>query len=157
MACFNHRDRESVSGCKACGRALCPECIAEVGRSLACKDRCEDDVRLLDAMIADNIRNAPFVNMSLQSSRQGRFIAPVLFVIGGLACVIWGAYEYRDSGEYSSLLAFGVILTIFGLPRLLTALRDLRQKPFPAGYCQRCGYDLRGNLSGRCPECGRKT
>jgi predicted RNA-binding Zn-ribbon protein involved in translation (DUF1610 family) len=22
------------------------------------------------------------------------------------------------------------------------------------GYCQQCGYDLTGNVSGRCPECG---
>ncbi len=22
-------------------------------------------------------------------------------------------------------------------------------------YCQKCGYDLTGNVSGRCPECGR--
>lgn len=26
---------------------------------------------------------------------------------------------------------------------------------FPAGHCQTCGYDLTGNVSGRCPECGR--
>jgi hypothetical protein len=24
----------------------------------------------------------------------------------------------------------------------------------PAGHCQTCGYDLTGNVSGRCPECG---
>ena len=28
-------------------------------------------------------------------------------------------------------------------------------RPFPVGYCQQCGYNLRGNLSGVCPECGR--
>ncbi len=25
----------------------------------------------------------------------------------------------------------------------------------PAGHCQHCGYDLTGNTSGVCPECGR--
>ena len=24
----------------------------------------------------------------------------------------------------------------------------------PKGHCQKCGYDLTGNVSGRCPECG---
>lgn len=27
----------------------------------------------------------------------------------------------------------------------------------PPGCCRNCGYDLTGNLSGRCPECGRTT
>ena len=26
----------------------------------------------------------------------------------------------------------------------------------PAGYCQKCSYDLTGNTSGVCPECGPK-
>jgi hypothetical protein len=24
-------------------------------------------------------------------------------------------------------------------------------------HCQKCGYDLTGNVSGRCPECGEET
>lgn len=34
---------------------------------------------------------------------------------------------------------------------LLLGLRSLRHPP---DHCHRCGYDLTGNLSGRCPECG---
>ena len=26
--------------------------------------------------------------------------------------------------------------------------------PYPSGCCQQCGYDLTGNVSGMCPECG---
>ena len=29
-----------------------------------------------------------------------------------------------------------------------------RRRCFPPGHCRRCGYDLTGNISGRCPECG---
>jgi len=32
--------------------------------------------------------------------------------------------------------------------------RDLRRRK---GLCERCGYDLTGNVSGMCPECGRTT
>ena len=28
-----------------------------------------------------------------------------------------------------------------------------RDTPAP-GHCQQCGYNLTGNVSGRCPECG---
>jgi hypothetical protein len=27
--------------------------------------------------------------------------------------------------------------------------------PYPKDHCRNCGYDLTGNESGRCPECGR--
>ena len=30
------------------------------------------------------------------------------------------------------------------------------RKPVKPGHCE-CGYDLRGNVSGTCPECGRET
>ena len=30
----------------------------------------------------------------------------------------------------------------------------LKDRPYARGYCHQCGYNLRGNLSGRCPECG---
>lgn len=30
------------------------------------------------------------------------------------------------------------------------------QKKPPLGHCQACGYDLRGNVSGVCPECGTR-
>jgi predicted RNA-binding Zn-ribbon protein involved in translation (DUF1610 family) len=33
--------------------------------------------------------------------------------------------------------------------------RDRRR--IPPGHCQACGYDLTGNVSGKCPECGEKT
>ncbi len=53
-------------------------------------------------------------------------------------------------------------LTYLVLPHWLTNLiawslflilwrKSLKQ---PTGHCQRCGYDLTGNESGACPECG---
>jgi hypothetical protein len=29
-----------------------------------------------------------------------------------------------------------------------------RDRPAPPGHCPHCAYNLRGNVSGRCPECG---
>jgi predicted amidophosphoribosyltransferase len=28
------------------------------------------------------------------------------------------------------------------------------RRRIPPGHCQKCGYDLTGNVSGICPECG---
>jgi hypothetical protein len=39
-------------------------------------------------------------------------------------------------------------------PLLWMAIRGLfNARGIPAGFCQ-CGYDLQGNISGVCPECG---
>ena len=37
---------------------------------------------------------------------------------------------------------------------LVTASLHWRARRFPLDHCQNCGYDLTGNVSGRCPECG---
>lgn len=31
-----------------------------------------------------------------------------------------------------------------------------RENVPPEGHCEHCGYDLTGNVSGVCPECGRE-
>ncbi len=43
-------------------------------------------------------------------------------------------------------------LAAIGIPTAWLWWRDRR--PIGAGRCQNCGYDLTGNISGRCPECG---
>ncbi len=36
-----------------------------------------------------------------------------------------------------------------------TAFLWYRDRRHPPGHCQKCGYNLTGNESGRCPECGQ--
>lgn len=43
-------------------------------------------------------------------------------------------------------------LVALAIPTALLWITD-RSRP-PSGHCQKCGYDLTGNISGRCPECG---
>ena len=46
------------------------------------------------------------------------------------------------------------LLAAVAVPTLLV----LRFVPkFPRGCCRRCGYDLTGNVSGTCPECGQPS
>ncbi len=42
----------------------------------------------------------------------------------------------------------------FRLTLWIRAVRIQRAHRFPVGHCQSCGYDLAGNVSGICPECG---
>jgi hypothetical protein len=41
---------------------------------------------------------------------------------------------------------------LLAVPTALLWHRERRR--IPPGHCQKCGYDLTGNVSGRCPECG---
>ncbi len=47
-----------------------------------------------------------------------------------------------------------VLMLVFGIPYLAIIWWPRRRSPLP-GHCVSCGYDLTGNVSGRCPECGR--
>jgi len=48
-------------------------------------------------------------------------------------------------------LPLAIVLTAFGF----CTWRGLRR--LPRGSCEACGYDLTGNTSGTCPECGATT
>lgn len=75
----------------------------------------------------------------------------------------WETYSYpmplvwrpslRAAGCYGSF----VILPLW-IPFLLIAVPTAfflwPKRRIPPGHCQFCGYDLTGNVSGTCPECG---
>jgi hypothetical protein len=61
------------------------------------------------------------------------------------------ASQPRDWG-FSMELPLWVPLVIIVVPTSYLWWSDRR--PIPLGRCQNCGYDLTGNVSGRCPECG---
>jgi hypothetical protein len=44
-------------------------------------------------------------------------------------------------------------LPLLALLSVLTIPRFLDRRTVP-GHCQQCGYNLTGNVSGQCPECG---
>ncbi|MCX6899717.1 MAG: hypothetical protein NT105_13590 [Verrucomicrobia bacterium] len=54
MRCFNHSEIEAVAVCKSCGRALCHDCITEVGLGCSCKGRCESDVASINDLAERN-------------------------------------------------------------------------------------------------------
>ncbi len=53
------------------------------------------------------------------------------------------------------LWSFALLFLFGAAPGLWTYRR--RRALRRAGHCQRCSYDLTGNISGRCPECGAPT
>ena len=66
-------------------------------------------------------------------------------------------YFERDAGSVDSPGAYFAECHLW-LPFVITAAITIvlyrRTRGFPAGRCHACGYDLTGNTSGVCPECG---
>lgn len=52
------------------------------------------------------------------------------------------------------VLPIWILLLISAIPTVYLFYGDSRHPP---GHCRKCGYDLTGNVSGVCPECGRGT
>ena len=65
---------------------------------------------------------------------------------------LWLPWVYSGSGKTMIVCPIWIILIIIALPTAYLFYRDRR---YPRGHCQGCGYDLTGNVSGVCPECGR--
>lgn len=66
--------------------------------------------------------------------------------------------DYLRSMLFSSLLwiPVGLPLAALPIPIYLALTRRFGPPNIPAGHCQHCGYDLTGNTSGVCPECGEQ-
>ena len=76
----------------------------------------------------------------------------------GLHGPYWGSSTWRAGGTTSLRWypLWPALLTV-GPPTAFLWGIDwwIGRRRFPPGHCQKCGYDLTGNVSGRCPECGK--
>ena len=77
-------------------------------------------------------------------------------LLGGLIIIMVGALlgtfiQDRWAIAAATELVFASGGLIFGI---FLAIRLLDEPKADANSCEECGYNLTGNVSGRCPECG---
>lgn len=61
-----------------------------------------------------------------------------------------------QGGERGVVMPAWFLAAVFAaLPLRLFIVRWRKWRRRGTGCCERCGYDLTGNISGRCPECGK--
>ncbi len=66
--------------------------------------------------------------------------------------VVWWSDPSRNASfGATACLPMWIPLVIIAVP---TVILWLRGSPLPDGHCSNCGYNLTGNVSGVCPECG---
>ncbi len=82
-------------------------------------------------------------------------VLTVLFWVGSIGLGDGSAIRIRSG---PTLAGAYVVLGLFFCVAPAIALWLLSALPhFPPGHCRNCGYDLTGNVSGRCPECGSEV
>lgn len=73
------------------------------------------------------------------------------------------AYVYRSpasASSYETVGMSGFIMNALAIPcvgvatRAIAMRREMRRRQVHPLSCPRCGYDLHGIATGRCPECG---
>ncbi|MCH9033232.1 MAG: hypothetical protein IID42_01850 [Planctomycetes bacterium] len=70
--------------------------------------------------------------------------------------LVWFPCVIRNSGTVSLVFPFWLVfIAVSAYPTIAFARRPLRRRyRRRRGLCIRCGYNLEGNVSGVCPECG---
>jgi len=85
--------------------------------------------------------------MQVKSSR----FRPAWHTIPREGYLQWKPEWHWSGGPGHIYIPLWIPFVLVGLPTGLLWWRDLR---VPPGHCPNCGYDLTGNVSGVCPECG---
>ena len=147
MKCFSHPEVDAVGLCTACNRGLCAECAVDMRRGLACKGRCEHEVRRLLDLRDYSFTQPHQYEASVKGMSRGRLRSGIInLALGGIFLLVW--YIYGP-------VLFGVVggaSLLLGVLILATARPKVRTDQFR--LCPKCGYNITGNTSGTCPECG---
>lgn len=87
----------------------------------------------------------PFVYLLLQN-REAKKCLPWLIGMTAAWILTASVILSTNHGWFGAYVVF--IVTVIALMLFVPRIP-------PEGFCQKCGYDLTGNISGRCPECGQ--
>ena len=81
MNCFIHHDKNAIGICKNCNKALCEECAIDTGSGIACKGKCEKDVKDTNELVEFNMSRVK------QLKKSGRFVQIMeLSMVGQYRC-----------------------------------------------------------------------
>ena len=125
MRCFYHPTTDAVAACKSCGKGLCPDCAADLGKGIACRGRCEDDVRSIIELVERNIRMAPASADLIRTASSTRMNSVVFSLVLGAVMV---GYSLLSERSLHFLTVAGGCFLAYGFVQLLSARRTADQR-----------------------------
>lgn len=123
MNCFNHRDKPAIGLCKACGKAVCGDCLAELPNGIACKGSCENRVNLINRIIDRNSK------IMMAARRQVRY-SGLFNMLLGIGFLIFAVWAYVQLEHIFLPYFFGFLGILFFVAGILTLSRK-EQYPKP--------------------------
>jgi len=105
MKCYNHPTSEAIGTCKHCCKGMCSACAKDSGWGLVCSQQCEEEVKILRAMVQRNRNLVPFAAKSHLRSAAILFAMAAVFMGFGLA--IGGPIRVY-------MISFGLIMLVGG-------------------------------------------
>ena len=124
MKCFYHDDRDAVGTCKSCSKGVCRDCAVDMGKGLACRGRCEEDVARVTALIDQNISLSSVGDSVMGSVRKNTYVQAVFLLVTGLVFFLtsWTTDQVRG---LPGLL--GMVFLAYGCYVLWRGMRLPRQ------------------------------
>jgi hypothetical protein len=87
----------------------------------------------------------------------GMISSQVDFYVSPIETEIWTRYWWVETSKHQSSTNWNIPLWMLLVPCVIATIVSWRSRPDPHSHrCQFCDYDLTGNVSGVCPECGTK-
>ncbi len=93
MKCFYDHSQDAVGTCKSCGRGLSSEYLTDMGKGLACKNRCEDDVRSVITLIDRNVSTSAATSQILKRASLTGYGSAVFLTLMGVIFTLTGLGE----------------------------------------------------------------
>lgn len=118
MKCFHDPTQDAVGTCKSCGKGLSLDYAVDLGKGLACKNRCEDDVRGLIALIDNNVALRATSKQLIEGSGRAGIISSIFYLLVGATFLTTGLIFWDRISIFPIVLgALFVVWSLFSLFR----------------------------------------
>jgi hypothetical protein len=126
MKCFYDATQDAVGTCKSCGKGLSADYAVDLGKGLACKNRCEEEVRSLIALIDNNVAmRATSQKLILGSGRAG-IVGSLFLLLMGTIFLVSGIVWWERRGLFPVVMgALFILWSLFGFIRSYSLQRTI--------------------------------
>ena len=126
MKCFYDGTQDAVGVCKSCGKGISSDYAVDLGKGLACKGHCEEDVRALIALIDSNLSmRATSQTLILGSGRAGILGSLFIFLMGAMFFVS-GIMMKEGRGQFPLIMgSLFIAWSVVGFVRSLAIQRTI--------------------------------